>query len=69
MSRCDAGKQLAFTRVDFTNASGELVAYGRMSQTLTFILSERDDSFIVDHTKYIGKSTSHPVSDIFFLRV
>ena len=23
------GKTLAFTRVDFTNSSGELVAYGR----------------------------------------
>jgi len=35
------GKQLAYTRVDFSNASGELVAYGH-------------------HTKYVGKSSSHP---------
>jgi len=35
------GKQLAYTRVDFTNPSGDLVAYGY-------------------HTKYVGKSSSHP---------
>ncbi|KAH7885012.1 thioesterase thiol ester dehydrase-isomerase [Phlebopus sp. FC_14] len=35
------GKSLAYTRVDFTNESGELVAYGT-------------------HTKYVGKSSSHP---------
>ncbi|KAG6909140.1 hypothetical protein DXG01_001892 [Tephrocybe rancida] len=35
------GKSLAYTRVDFTNPAGELVAYGH-------------------HTKYIGKSSSHP---------
>ncbi|KAF9013269.1 thioesterase thiol ester dehydrase-isomerase [Cyathus striatus] len=34
-------KQLAYTRTDFTNTAGELVAYGY-------------------HTKYIGKSSSHP---------
>ncbi|PPR08164.1 hypothetical protein CVT24_012128 [Panaeolus cyanescens] len=35
------GKQLAYTRVDFTNPEGELVAYGY-------------------HTKYVGRSSSHP---------
>ncbi|KAF8645269.1 hypothetical protein AX16_008093 [Volvariella volvacea WC 439] len=35
------GKSLAYTRVEFTNPAGELVAYGH-------------------HTKYIGKSSSHP---------
>ncbi|TFK40796.1 HotDog domain-containing protein [Crucibulum laeve] len=35
------GKSLAYTRTDFTNPQGELVAYGF-------------------HTKYVGKSSSHP---------
>ncbi|KAG6909137.1 hypothetical protein DXG01_001889 [Tephrocybe rancida] len=41
------GKSLAYTRVDFTNPAGELVAYGY-------------------HTKYIGKSSSHPQNNIGF---
>ncbi|KIM43214.1 hypothetical protein M413DRAFT_444024 [Hebeloma cylindrosporum] len=40
------GKQLAYTRVDFTNPAGDLVAYGY-------------------HTKYVGKSSSHPENVMF----
>lgn len=56
------GTSLAFTRVDFTDDKGTLVAYGRTpsschkprihgSNTLPF----------TDHTKYVGKSSSHKV--------
>jgi len=53
------GRSLAYTRVDFTNDKGTLVAYGCMSFPY-------DESQIhrpcPDHTKYIGKSSSHKVS-------
>ena len=58
------GNSLAYTRVDFTNDKGILVAYGRMS-------SLYDESQIyrpyTDHTKYIGKSSSHKVGPRFLI--
>lgn len=58
---CHLGKSLAFTRIDFTNPAGELVAYGRklcFADLGYFILRLH----FTDHTKYIGKSSSDPVS-------
>ncbi|KAJ4482076.1 HotDog domain-containing protein [Lentinula aciculospora] len=40
------GKSLAYTRVDFTDSAGELVAYGY-------------------HTKYVGRSSTHQVSNTY----
>lgn len=59
------GKQLAYTRTDFTNEAGELVAYGcrfsccqgRMVDLRTSIVET-----LADHTKYVGRSSSHEVS-------
>jgi acyl-coenzyme A thioesterase 13 len=55
------GKQLAYTRTDFMNAEGELVAYGCM---LLRFSGECETKLTVgvDHTKYIGKSSLHAVS-------
>lgn len=57
------GKQLAYTRVDFTNPAGDLVAYGRMYASSLKLHDELTVS--IDHTKYIGKSSSHPVRELF----
>ena len=68
------GKSLAYTRVDFTNDEGTLVAYGRMSFLFykTQIHIPNNVLSYVDHTKYIGKSSSHKVRlghSFFFLLV
>ena len=52
------GKSLAYTRVDFTNDKGNLVAYGCTS----FLYDESQIHRLhTDHTKYVGKSSSHKV--------
>lgn len=58
------GKSLAYTRVDFTNDEGILVAYGCMSS-----LYEKSQIHgqCTDHTKYIGKSSSHEVRPRFLI--
>lgn len=56
------GKSLAYTRVDFTNDEGTLVAYGCTSPLSDEPGIHRPDTFpCVDHTKYIGKSSNHKV--------
>lgn len=57
------GKSLAYTRVDFMNEKGTLVAYGRMSflSYETHISRPKTVLSYADHTKYIGKSSSHKV--------
>lgn len=60
------GKQLAYTRVDFTNPAGDLVAYGCTNPSS---LKSHDKLTVsVDHTKYVGKSSSHPVRESFMRR-
>ena len=56
------GKSLAYTRVDFTNDKGTLVAYGCTSLLCDGlqVYSPRTLPY-TDHTKYIGKSSSHQV--------
>jgi acyl-coenzyme A thioesterase 13 len=67
------GKQLAYTRTDFTNAQGELVAYGcaLLSVFPAWKPIADYDIHLLDHTKYIGKSSIHAVgtgsTDNFFL--
>jgi acyl-coenzyme A thioesterase 13 len=57
------GKSLAYTRVDFMNDKGTLVAYGRMSSLYHEPQIRRSYTVLphADHTKYIGKSSSHEV--------
>ena len=56
------GKSLAYTRVDFTNDKGTLVAYGCTSSFYDESGIHRPDTLMyVDHTKYVGKSSSHKV--------
>lgn len=52
------GKSLAYTRVDFMNNEGTLVAHGR-----TFPLYNESQILKphTDHTKYVGRSSSHKV--------
>lgn len=57
------GRQLAYTRTDFTNAEGELVAYGCMLHQFGGKCVLKLTAGI-DHTKYIGKSSLHAVSTI-----
>jgi len=56
------GKSLAYTKVDFMDSDGTLVAHGRTS----FLY---DGSRVLtphtDHTKYIGKSSNHKVRSGF----
>ena len=54
---------MAYTRVDFTNAAGELVAYGRKTCVLTRKVMRKLIASTPDHTKYVGKSSSDPVSN------
>lgn len=52
---------MAYTRVDFTNPAGDLVAYGcthELSLTILKCLTFPHS----DHTKYVGKSSSHEVN-------
>ena len=58
------GKSLAYSRVEFTNPNGDLVAYGCkltsfFQGVFSLLLTTVTHS---DHTKYIGKSSQHPVS-------
>lgn len=56
------GKQLAYTRVEFTNPAGDLVAYGCEQSSLRVTGKlERSTVFVADHTKYVGKSSQHEV--------
>lgn len=55
------GKSLAYTRVDFTNPAGELVAYGCRTSFVKLEYRPFYILFCTDHTKYVGKSSSHPV--------
>jgi len=52
------GKSLAYTRVDFMDGEGTLVAHGR-----TFPLYNESQilKLYTDHTKYIGRSSNHKV--------
>lgn len=57
------GKSLAYTRTEFKNAKGDLLAYGcepniRSLFKLLILLT----CCVLDHTKYIGKSSINPVS-------
>ena len=52
------GKSLAYTRVDFMDSKGTLVAHGRASFLYD---ASRVLKPYTDHTKYIGKSSSHKV--------
>ncbi|KAG6909144.1 hypothetical protein DXG01_001896 [Tephrocybe rancida] len=54
------GKSLAYTRVDFTNPARELVAYGSKSEPRRVVEVDVTLQPNADHTKYIGKSSSHP---------
>lgn len=57
------GTSLAFTRIDFTDDKGSLVAHGRMSSSFHEPRIHGPDTLLfTDHTKYIGKSSSHKVS-------
>lgn len=63
------GKSLAYTRVDFYNAAGQLAAYGRAYPSLISLrqrMSADESSWTLttgfgsaDHTKYIGRSGGH----------
>lgn len=56
------GKSLAYTRVDFTNDKGTLVAYGCTFSFRNESGIHRPDTLLyVDHTKYVGKSSGHKV--------
>jgi len=56
------GKSLAYTRVDFTNDKGTLVAYGCTSSFCDESGIHRPGTLLyVDHTKYVGKSSGHKV--------
>ena len=56
------GKSLAYTRVDFTNDKGILVAYGCMYFLFFESRTHRSGTLPhADHTKYIGKSSGHEV--------
>ena len=51
---------MAYTRIDFTNPEGELVAYGCKSPSeQNHVCNARH--FLV-HTKYVGRSSDHAVS-------
>ena len=72
---CFSGKSLAYTRTDFMNPAGELVAYGCNLFPFTWPCSKSfSRGFLthvacIDHTKYIGKSSSHPVSYLSLQKV
>jgi len=62
------GNSLAYTRVDFTNDKGILVAYGCTSSFCDESGIHRPDTLpYVDHTKYVGKSSSHKVRRLSLL--
>ncbi|KAH7915866.1 hypothetical protein BJ138DRAFT_1097619 [Hygrophoropsis aurantiaca] len=55
-------KSLAYTRVDFLNPGGDLVAYGCKKLFLNFMHAAL--IHIADHTKYVGKSSSDPTENV-----
>jgi acyl-coenzyme A thioesterase 13 len=62
-----SGKSLAYTRVDFTNPAGQLVAYGsEFSPFVSCRVCRTADSMLgLAHTKYVGKSIGHAVRHFF----
>jgi acyl-coenzyme A thioesterase 13 len=61
------GKSLAYTRIDFTNPAGQLVAYGsEFSPLLCRVCRSLANRMLgLAHTKYIGKSIGHGVRHFF----
>jgi hypothetical protein len=64
----DPGKQLAYTRVDFTTPAGDLVAYGCVASFYPLPYTVFLTPFHIAHTKYVGKSSMHEVSDLIQYR-
>jgi len=63
-----SGKSLAYTRVDFTNPAGQVVAYGSeiFPFCVVFVASLTECWLGLAHTKYVGKSIGHAVRQFFF---
>lgn len=50
---------MAYTRIEFTNLQGQLVAFGR--EHLSLLSPGLQSNIFKDHTKYVGKSHNHSV--------
>ena len=55
----EKGRTLAYTRIEFTNAKGDLVAFGRGCQSC--IPFTKLNKTWADHTKFVGKALQHEV--------